>query len=112
MIGNAFLVCFTAGIRDTLALSKCLEVPLKDVIVLFEEWNPGTQLQARLKRMTAADQSKPSWELAMARKDTGLFMEAAGNELAVIPAIAALMDEWIQKGYGNHDWTVIAKDAV
>jgi len=28
--------------------------------------------------------------------------------LAVIPAIAALMDEWIKKGHGNDDWMIIA----
>ena len=50
----------------------------------------------------------------MARKDTGLFMEAAEGkaDLAVIPSIAALMDEWIAKGFGNNDWTVIAKDSI
>ena len=30
----------------------------------------------------------------------------------MIPAVAALMDQWIEKGYGDHDWTVIAKDSV
>jgi len=50
----------------------------------------------------------------MARKDAGLFIEASKNktELAVIPSIAELMDKWIEKGYGNSDWTVIAKDLV
>jgi 3-hydroxyisobutyrate dehydrogenase len=110
LVGNAFLVCFTAGIRDTLALAKVLNVPVNDVSSLFEQWNPGMVLQGRLKRMTSGDYSQPSWELAMARKDTGLFLEAAKDKLAVMPSIAALMDEWIAKGYGNYDWTVIAKD--
>ena len=63
--------------------------------------------------MTSGDYSQPSWELNMARKDTGLFLEAAQKtqtDLTVIPSIAKLMDEWIEKGYGNNDWTVIAKD--
>ena len=110
LVGNAFLVCFTASIRESLSLAKDLDVPVKDVAALFEDWNPGHVLQARLKRMTSGDHSKASWELAMARKDTGLFMEAAKNELLLIPTIAKLMDEWIGKGYGAHDWTVIAKD--
>jgi 3-hydroxyisobutyrate dehydrogenase len=114
LLGNAFLVCFTAGIRDTLALSKALNVSVQDLSGLFEIWNPGTLLQGRLKRMTSGDYSQPSWELSMARKDTGLFMDAAEKahtDLAVIPAIARLMDEWIEKGFGNNDWTVIAKDS-
>jgi 3-hydroxyisobutyrate dehydrogenase len=115
LIGNAFLVCFTAGIRDTLSLAKAMDVPVADVFGLFDVWNPGNLLQARLKRMTSGDYSQPSWELNMARKDTGLFMEAAqktGASLAVLPSIAKLMDEWIEKGYGNNDWTVIAKDSI
>lgn len=114
LVGNAFLVCFTAGIRDTLSLSKALNVPVADLFDLFNEWNPGSMLQGRLKRMTSGDYSKPSWELNMARKDTGLFIkEAEGkSDLAVIPSIAELMDEWIEKGYGNNDWTVIAKNVV
>jgi 3-hydroxyisobutyrate dehydrogenase len=114
LIGNAFLVCFTAGIRDTLSLTKALDVPLDDMFRLFDVWNPGALLQSRLKRMTSADYSQPSWELNMARKDTGLFIEAAEGkaDLAVIPSIAALMDQWISKGYGNNDWTVIAKDLI
>jgi 3-hydroxyisobutyrate dehydrogenase len=71
-------------------------------------------LQGRLKRMTSGDYSQPSWELNMARKDTGLFIEAAqkaGTDLCMLPSIATLMDEWIEKGYGNNDWVVIAKDS-
>jgi 3-hydroxyisobutyrate dehydrogenase len=51
----------------------------------------------------------------MARKDAGLMMEAAkqgGTELFVIPAIAAEMDRWIEKGHGQDDWSVIAKDSI
>jgi len=29
-----------------------------------------------------------------------------------MPGAAAVMDQWIENGYGNHDWTVIAKDSV
>jgi 3-hydroxyisobutyrate dehydrogenase len=115
LVGNTFLVCFTAGARDTLSVAKALDVPVSDLFTLFDSWNPGAQLPARLKRMTDGDFTKPSWELNMARKDTGLFLEAAakaGIELALIPAAAALMDQWIEKGYGSHDWSVIAKDVI
>jgi 3-hydroxyisobutyrate dehydrogenase len=113
LAGNSFLVCFTAGLRDTLAVSKALDLSTEDLSALFNEWNPAAMVQARLKRMTSGDYSQPSWELNMARKDTGLFIEAAQKgetDLAVLPAIAKLMDEWIEKGYGHSDWTVIAKD--
>jgi 3-hydroxyisobutyrate dehydrogenase len=112
LAGNAFLVCLTAGLKDTLTLSKALGVSIEDLLTLFNSWNPGAHVQARLQRMTGADHTQPSWELNMARKDTQLFLDAAqqtNNHLILMPAIAALMDEFINKGFGNHDWTVIGK---
>jgi 3-hydroxyisobutyrate dehydrogenase len=115
LLGNLFLVAFTSGIADTLTLAKAMNIPFSELFTLFDSWNPGAILPARLKRITSGDYSSPSWELSMARKDTGLFLQEAqrnGATLAVIPAIAAEMDRWIQKGHGSDDWTVIAKDAV
>ncbi|PWV51403.1 NAD(P)-dependent oxidoreductase [Chitinophaga sp. S165] len=115
LLGNLFLVTFTAGIADTLSLAKALDIPLDDINTLFESWNPGMALAARLQRVAGGKYDQPSWELNMARKDTQLFMEAAaegGTTFAVIPAIAAEMDKWIAKGHGNDDWTVIGKDAA
>jgi 3-hydroxyisobutyrate dehydrogenase len=115
LLGNLFLVAFTTGIADTLTLAKGMHVPITDLQLLFDNWNPGAVLPNRLKRMTSGNYSKPSWELSMARKDTGLFLQEAlksGVTLAVIPAVAAEMDRWIQKGHGGDDWTVIAKDSV
>jgi 3-hydroxyisobutyrate dehydrogenase len=115
LLGNLFLVAFTTGIADTLTLAKAMHIPFSDLSTLFDSWNPGALLPARLKRMTSGNYSSPSWELNMARKDTRLFLEEArkgGVTLAVIPAVAAEMDRWIQKGHGGDDWTVIAKDSV
>jgi 3-hydroxyisobutyrate dehydrogenase len=115
LVGNTFLVCFTTGVRDTMAIGKSLDVDPSEILTLFNSWNPGTGLSTRLKRLSSGEYTKPSWELAMARKDTGLFLEAAekkGIELALIPSAAALMDKWIEKGFGNNDWTVIARDLV
>jgi len=113
LAGNAFLVCFTAGIRDTLCLAKALDISVAELFMLFDSWNPAAMLPGRLKRMTSGDYSDQSWMLNMARKDTGLFIETAQQskiDLAIIPSIAKLMDEFIEKGYGGQDWTVIAKD--
>ncbi|HVV05608.1 MAG TPA: NAD(P)-dependent oxidoreductase [Puia sp.] len=114
LIGNCFLVAFTTGIADTLALARSLDIPMGDINTLFDSWNPAAVLNARLKRMTSGSYDKPSWELNMARKDTGLFIQAAESRnipLAVMPAIAAEMDRWISKGHGNEDWTVIGSGA-
>jgi 3-hydroxyisobutyrate dehydrogenase len=115
LLGNCFLICMTTGLAEMLALAKALDVPAAQAAGLFDAFNPGMTIGARIKRMVDASFSDPSWELAMARKDARLMMEtaaAAGVSLAVIPAIAARMDAAIALGHGEDDWTVIAKDAV
>jgi 3-hydroxyisobutyrate dehydrogenase len=115
LIGNLFLLTLTAGIADTLALAKALGISTADVSTLFESFNPGAAMPARLKRIVTGKFNEPSWELVMARKDAGLMMDAAANgkvTLTVIPTIAKAMDSWIEKGHGNDDWSVIAKDSL
>jgi 3-hydroxyisobutyrate dehydrogenase len=112
LIGNCFLVGFTASLGDSLSLAKSLDAPIADVDKLFASWNPASSLTARINRISTDDFSKPSWELNMARKDTGLFMKAAIEadiNLMVIPSIADIMDRWIAKGSGEQDWTIITK---
>ena len=115
LTGNLFLMTLTAGLSDALALAKAEDIPAQDVADLFNQWNPGTSIPARLKFIMSGDFSQPSWELNMARKDAGLMMAAAKDgdvRLSVLPDIAGVMDEWIKKGHGNEDWTVITKDNI
>jgi len=112
LLGNLFLVTLTAGLADTLALAKALNIPASDIASLFDVWNPGASVQGRLKKITDGNFDQPTWELDMARKDTRLMMEEAAHgkaELTMIPAIAKLMDQWRDKGHGHDDWTIIAK---
>ena len=113
LAGNLFLISLTAGLSDTLALAKSLGVPSADVSTLFESWNPGAGVPARLNKILAGDYSKPSWELDMARKDADLMISAADEKnikLNLLPSVVAEMDKWIEKGHGGDDWSVIAKD--
>ena len=115
LTGNLFLLTLTAGISDTLALAKGLGISGEDLSTLFASWNPAAAMPARLNKILTGDFDSPSWELAMARKDAGLMLEEAkqsDTHLAVIPAIATEMDKWIEKGYGDKDWSVIAKDNI
>jgi 3-hydroxyisobutyrate dehydrogenase len=115
LIGNLFLMSLTAGLSDALTLAKTLHIPGADLKALFDKWNPGTMVPARLKRILSDQFKDPSWELNMARKDARLMMEEMqeeGSTLNILPVIAGEMDRWIQKGHGNDDWTIIAKDNV
>ena len=113
LMGNLFLISMTGGLSDTFALAKALDIPTEEAATIFDWFNPGAMVPARVRRMMAADYDNPSWELNMARKDARLMMEEAKAkqiQLTVIPAIAAEMDRWIGKGMGNKDWSVIAKE--
>jgi len=115
LLGNLFLICMTTGLAEMLALAKALKVSPDVAASLFDSFNPGVTIPARLKRMTEVAFADPSWELRMARKDARLMIDAAsdaGVPLAVLPAIAARMDAVIAQGHGADDWTVIAKDVV
>jgi 3-hydroxyisobutyrate dehydrogenase len=115
LIGNLVLIAITGGLTDALTLGKSLNISSSDIAGLIDSWNQGAMMPARLKKITSDTFDQPSWELNMARKDARLMIEGAeqaGNHLIAIPAIAAEMDKWIEKGHGHDDWTVIAKDAV
>jgi 3-hydroxyisobutyrate dehydrogenase len=113
LIGNSFLMSLTSGLSDALALAKAHRIEPQELFNLFNSWNPGAMVPGRLKRITEAKFNEPSWELGMARKDAGLMINAAkeaGVNLTILPAIASVMDQWIAKGHGNDDWTIIAQD--
>jgi 3-hydroxyisobutyrate dehydrogenase len=115
LLGNLFLIAFTAGLADTMALAKSVNVTGEELLNLFESWNPAAMVPARLKKINSNTFDQPTWELTMARKDAGLMMAAAkkaGKKLIVIPHVAAEMDSLIGKGLGNNDWTVIAKESI
>ncbi len=51
----------------------------------------------------------------MARKDARLMQaeaDRAGVELRMLTPLARLMDEMLARGFGEADWTVVAKDLV
>jgi 3-hydroxyisobutyrate dehydrogenase len=115
LTGNLFLLSLMAGLSDALALAKAHGIKSQELLHLFQNWNPGTSVPARLQKIREGNFSEPSWELNMARKDAGLMINAAneaGIPLAIIPTIAALMDSWIEEGHGSDDWSVIAKDNI
>ena len=105
----------TAGVAEVLTLAKALDVTPEEATSLFQAFNPGNMLDARVKRILAADFANASWELSMARKDARLMLEEGerhGVPLPMLPAIAATMDRFMERGHGHDDWTVIAKDAL
>jgi 3-hydroxyisobutyrate dehydrogenase len=115
LFGNLFLMSMTAGIADVLTLAKAVGIKPAEAATLFDVFNPAASMGPRVKRILEGDYAHPSWELSMARKDARLMLEAAekgGMNLTLVPAIAQVMDRWIERGHAQDDWTIIAKDAL
>lgn len=111
LLGNLFLMFITTGVGETLALAKSFGIAPDEAAQLFQFFNPGLSVPARVARILASPQAAPSWQLQMARKDARLMLEAAAaadQPLNVLASIAATMDQFIERGHAQDDWTVIA----
>jgi 3-hydroxyisobutyrate dehydrogenase-like beta-hydroxyacid dehydrogenase len=112
LFGNAMLVTMIAGIADVFAVAVAQGVVPEDALGLFQKLNVAALFQRWGRRMAQGDFT-PSGTLTIARKDVRLMLEAAGAEpLAVLPGIAARMDQLIAEGHGEEDIGALAADAI
>lgn len=112
LFGNALILSLSAVMADMLTLAQATGVDGQeaiDVAALFDL----NGIAAMRGGAMAQGKFAPSFELAMARKDIGLMLEMAGaRPLAVLPGMAARMDQLIAAGHGTDDFTILAKDAL
>lgn len=114
LFGNMTLIGLMAVLGDVNRLAHAVGMSTEDAFSLFEVFNPGQTLQARAGRIAGADVTKPSFEMAMARKDVRLMIEEAqrsGIELFVMPGVAAMFDTAIARGEGALDAVAAARVA-
>lgn len=112
LFGNALIVAQTAALADVFAMAGSLGIAPTEAHSLFSHFNAGAVVQYRGSSM-ARGEYEASFELAMARKDVRLMLEAAGAaELTVLPAVAARMDALLARGHAADDLGVLAIDAV
>jgi 3-hydroxyisobutyrate dehydrogenase len=112
IFGNSMLFVIAAGVTDVFAMAKGLGISAADALTVFSKFQPAGVIKARGEKMARRDFSA-TFELAMARKDMRLMLEAAaGQPLTVLPGIARAMDEAIAKGHGKDDLGSIAAAVV
>jgi 3-hydroxyisobutyrate dehydrogenase len=112
LFGNAMIIAITAGLADVYTMAASLGVDAHDAHALFGKFNPVGVIGYRGAAMSTGNY-EASFELAMARKDVRLMVDAAaGRELGVLPCVARRMDALIQRGFGSDDMGVLAIDAV
>ena len=108
LFGNSMLFVITAGLADVFAMAKANDVSLADAVGVFSRFKVANVIGYRGEKMAKGDFSA-MFEMTMARKDMRLMIEAADSvPLAVLPAIAAKMDEAIATGHGAEDLGAIA----
>jgi 3-hydroxyisobutyrate dehydrogenase-like beta-hydroxyacid dehydrogenase len=112
LLGNAMIIGTWAVLADVLTLAKACGVEGADAVKLLGFIDMNAMMARRAPSMAAGDFT-PSFELAMARKDVQLMLEAIGGRpLAALPGIAARMDRLIAEGHGARDAGVLSIDAV
>lgn len=109
LFGNSMIFAINLGLCDVLAMARNLDVPLEAAAGVFDRFNAGVAIPMRARKMAVGDFSA-MFELQMARKDLELMLEAAaGQPLAVLPAIRTRMDQAIAAGYGKDDLVAISR---
>ena len=112
LLGNAMIIGLSATMADVLTLAQASGIAGEDAIKLLGLFDLNAMVSGRGLNM-AKGNFAPSFELTMARKDVRLMLETSANRpLAVLPAIAARMDQLIAAGHGADDASVIGIDAV
>lgn len=112
LFGNAMIIGVSAAMADILALAQASDVPSQDAVKLLGMLDLNGMVAGRGDNM-AKGNFEASFELDMARKDVRLMLETAGSRpLAVLPSIAARMDQLIAAGHGSKDACVLGIDAL
>lgn len=112
LFGNAMIIGVAALLADVLTMAQASDVSPQDAIQLFRLFDLNSTVAVRGSNMAKGNFS-PSFELAMARKDVQLMLETAGERpLAVLPLVAARMDQLIAQGHAAEDACVLGVDAV
>jgi 3-hydroxyisobutyrate dehydrogenase-like beta-hydroxyacid dehydrogenase len=107
LLSNGLLIMLTGAMGDLFRLGHAGGVSTDEVLALFDEFSPTASGMGRRAVKSAGEPA--SFHLSMARKDLRLMIESAqGETLTVLPALAAAMDEAIEAGRGEEDFTSIA----
>jgi 3-hydroxyisobutyrate dehydrogenase len=111
LFGNLFILTMMGGLADMNRLAGAVGISAEDAFSIFSWFNPAPMIPGRAAKIVSKDFT-PSFELTMGRKDVRLMIEEAkrhGVELGLLPALAAVQDSAIAKGFGALDTSVIAQ---
>jgi 3-hydroxyisobutyrate dehydrogenase-like beta-hydroxyacid dehydrogenase len=112
LLGNTMIIGLVALVADAFAEAKASGVPPDDALRMLRQLDLNEMLARRGGAM-AKGEFTASFEMTMARKDIALMLETIGEgPKAVLPAIAARMDQLIAAGQGALDVNALGMDAL
>ena len=113
LFGNALIIAMMSSLSDILTIAQASDVDGLDAVKLLGWLDLNMMVSVRGAKMAKGEFEPPSFELAMARKDVRLMLETVGNRpMAVLPGVAARMDQLIAAGRGAQDASVVGVDAA
>lgn len=110
LAGNSVYFAIAAAMRDVLAIGEGSQVPAEQMLALFDVFKIGTAIPFVGQRVARAGQGQASFELATARKDAALMLQAAGAApTQLLPHVLAAMDRALARGDGAKDYAVFTR---
>jgi len=102
-------VAMGGGLADIFHMADALKVSRADALGVFDRFKIEGGIRMRGTKILEENYA-PSFQLETARKDVRLMIESAdGEPVPVLRAVAARMDELIEKGFGEKDLAVLAR---
>ena len=112
LLGNTMIIGVVALVADAFAEARACDVAPDEALAMIRQLDLN-ELLARRGGSMAKGETTASFEMTMARKDVGLMLETIGDgPKAVLPAIAARMDQLIAAGQGERDVNAIGIDPL
>lgn len=109
LFGNAMLLGIAGVMADIFTMARQNHITPLDAHALFTHLDPTGAVKVRGLKMAKEDFT-PSFQLDTARKDLELMLQMAQPAvLAMLPGLAARMDQGLQKGWAAEDFGVISR---
>ena len=114
LVVNNWIVGLLGTLAETVALARATGVDPNDFLETIEGGPLGVPYAQMKGQMMIEEDFPTSFSAKLARKDTGLVLEAAKAEklhMALAEAVASRFDEAIEAGYGEEDMAAIYESA-
>src|SRR3954468_9396885 len=86
LFGNCMLFAISGGLADVISMARANAIDPVEAMSVFAKFQAGNVIQFRGPKMARGEVTPASFEVAMARKDVRLMMEAAKSEpLVALP---------------------------